>query len=117
MPFADAVGVPITLVGAEVPLAEDADFVAPDVDVLEPALLEDVWLVVAVPGLEVIWLLSVDEGVEDEEVEDDEVEDDEVEDDEVEEEEVELDALVVKAVDEGLADSTVFEPSTVILSL
>lgn len=112
MPFADAVGVPITLVGAEVPLAEDADFVAPDVDVLEPALLEDVWLVVAVPGLEVIWLLSVDEGVEDEEVEDDEVEDDEVE-----EEEVELDALVVKAVDEGLADSTVFEPSTVILSL
>lgn len=98
---------PTVLVGAEVPLAEDADFVALDVDVLEPALLEDVWLVVAVPGLVVIVLLSVDEGVEEEEVEDEEVE----------EEEVELGALVVKAVDEGLADSTVFEPSTVILSL
>lgn len=33
------------------------------------------------------------------------------------EEEVELDALAVKAVDEELADSTVFEPCTVILSL
>ena len=98
---------PTVLVGAEVPLAEDADFVALDVDVLEPALVEDVWLVVAVPGLVVIVLLSVDEGVEEEEVEDEEVE----------EEEVELGALVVKAVDEGLADSTVFEPSTVILSL
>lgn len=98
---------PIVLVGAEVPLAEDADFVALDVDVLEPALLEDAWLVVAVPGLVVVVLLSVNERVEEEEVEDEEVE----------EEEVELDALVVKAVDEGLADSTVFEPSTVILSL
>lgn len=52
---------PIVPVGADVPLAEDADFVAPDVDVLEPALLEDVRLVVAVPGLVVIVLLSVDE--------------------------------------------------------
>ena len=96
-PFEDPVGVLMLLVGAEVPLADDADFVAPDVDELEPDLLVDIWLVVDIPEAVVVVLLSVGE--------------------EVEEEEVELDALVVEVVGEGLADSTELEPSTVIRSL
>ena len=88
------------LVGAEVPLADDADFVGPDVDELEPDLLAEVWLVVDVPEALVVVLLSAGE--------------------EVEEEEVELDALVIEVVEvvgEGLADPTELEPSTVIRSL
>ena len=97
VPFEDPVGVLMLLVGAEVPLADDADFVAPDVDELEPDLLVDLWLVVDIPEAVVVVLLSVGE--------------------EVEEEEVELDALVVEVVGEGLVDSTELEPSTVIRSL
>ena len=96
-PWEDPVGVLTLLVGAEVPLADDADFVAADVDELELDLLADVWLVVDVPEVEVTVLLSVEE--------------------EVEEDEVELDVMVVEVDDEGLADPTEFEPSTVIVSL
>ena len=103
VPFEDPVGVLMLLVGAEVPLADDADFVAP-VDELELDSLADVWLVVDVPEvvvdvpeLVVTVLLPVAE--------------------EVEEEEVELDAVVIEKDDEELADPTESEPSTVILSL
>ena len=102
-PWEDPVGVLRLLVGAEVPLADDADFVAADVDELELDLLADVWLVVDVPEVEVTVLLSVEEEVE--------------EDEEVEGEEVELDVVVVEVDNEGLADPTEFEPSTVIVSL
>ena len=96
-PSEDPVGVLVLLVGAEVPLADDADVVAADVDELELDLLADVWLVVDVPEVEVTVLLSVEEGVE--------------------AEEVELDLVVVEVDDERLADPTEFEPSTVIVSL
>lgn len=89
-PFEDPVGVLELLVGAEVPLADDADFVAL-VDELEPDSLVEVWLVVEVSELVVVVLVSVEE--------------------EVEKEEVELDVVVAKA------DSTELEPSTVTLSL
>ena len=102
-PSEDPVGVLVLLVGAEVPLADDADFVAADVDELELDLLADVWLVVGVPELEVTVLLSMEEEGE--------------EDEEVEAEEVELDVVVVEVDDERLADPTEFEPSTVIVSL
>ena len=102
-PPEDPVWVLTLLVGAEVPLADDADFVAADVDELELDLLADVWLVVDVPEVDVTVLLSVEEEVE--------------EDEEVEEEEVELDVMVVEVEDEGLADPTEFEDSTVIGSL
>ena len=102
-PWEEPVGVLMLLVGADVPLADDADFVAADVDELELDLLEDVGLVVDVPEVVVTVLLSVEEEVE--------------EDEEVEEEEVELEVVVAEVDDEGLADSTEFEPSTVIGSL
>ena len=97
-PFDDPVGVLLLLVGAEVPLADDADFV-PDVDELELELLVDALLVVEVSeaGVVEVARLSVEE--------------------DVEEEEVELDATVVEVVSDGLADSTELEPSTVMLSL
>lgn len=38
----------VLLVGADVPLADDADIVAPDTDEPELDLLVDVWLVVEV---------------------------------------------------------------------
>ena len=101
-PPEDPVGVLLLLVGAEVPLAEDAEVVAADVDELELDLLADVWLVVDVPEV-VVTVLSVEEEIE--------------EDEEVEEEEVELDVVVAEVDDEGLADPTEFEPSTVIVSL
>lgn len=97
-PFEDPVGVLVLLVGAEVPLADDADVVALDVDELDSDLLVDVWLVAEVSELVVVELVSVEE-------------------EEVEEEEVELEVVVGKADSEGLADSTELEPSTVILSL
>ena len=56
----------VLLVGAEVPLAEDEDFVAASVDELEPEILEDVWLVVEILELVVVVPLSV-ETVEEEE--------------------------------------------------
>lgn len=87
------------LVGAEVPLADDADFVAPDTDEPELDLLVDVWLVVEVAELVVVVLLSVEEEVEGEV------------------ELVELDVVVVEANGEGLADPTESEPLTVMLSL
>lgn len=95
-PFEDPVGVLVLLVGAEVPLADDADFVALDVDELVSDLLVDVWLVVEVSESVVVVLVSVEEEVEEEE---------------------ELEVVVVDADDEGLADSTELEPSTVTLSL
>ena len=101
-PAEDPVVVLLLLVGAEVPLADDADFVEADVDELELDLLAEVWLVVDVPEVEVTVLLSVGEEAE--------------EDGEVEEE-VELDVMVVEVDDEGLADATEFEPLTVIGSL
>ena len=85
----------VLLVGAEVPLADDADLVAPDVDELELDLLVDVWLVVDVSELVVVVLVPVEEEV-------------------VEEE---LDAVVVMADGEELADSTEPEPSMLISSL
>lgn len=99
-PFEDPVGVLVLLVGAEVPLADDADFVAVDVDELELDLLVDVWLVVDVSELVVVVVLlsveeEVDEGVE----------------------EVELDVVVIEADGEGLSDPTEPEPWTVIMSL
>ena len=97
--FEDPVGLLALLVGAEVPLADDADFVVLNVDELEPDLPADVWLVVEVSEPVDVVLNTATE--------------------EVEEEEVELDAMVV-AVDadaEELADSDELEPSTVILSL
>ena len=84
----------VLLVGAEVPLADDADFVAVDVDELELDLL-DVWLVVDVPELVVVMLLLVEEEV----------------DEEVEEVELDvLDVVVVEADGEALADPTEPEP-------
>ena len=56
----DPVGVLVLLVGAEVPLADEVDFVALDVDELEPDLLEDVWLVVDIPEAVVTVLVSVE---------------------------------------------------------
>ena len=102
-PTGDLVGVLMLLVGAEVPLADEADFVAADVDEPELDLLADVWLVVDVPEVEVTVLLSVEEEVD--------------EDEEVEEEGVELDVVVVEVDDEGLADPLELEPSTAIVSL
>ena len=99
MPFEDPVGLLVLLVGAEVPLADDADFVAPDVDGLEVDLLVDVWLVLEVSGLVAVVLVTAEEEVE------------------VEEEEVELDMVVVEADGDALIDPTVLEPSTVMLSL
>ena len=107
-PWEDPVGVLMLLVGAEVPLADDADCVAADVDELELDLLADVLLEVDVPEVEVTVLLSVEVEVE---------EDEEVEEAEVEEDEVELDVMVAEVDDEALADPTEFEPSTVIGSL
>ena len=86
-PFEDPVGVLVLLVGAEVPLADDADVVAPDVDEVE------LDFVVEVSVLLVVVLVSVEEGV------------------------LELDGMVVMVEDEELADSTELEPSTLILSL
>ena len=111
-PLEDPVGVLMLLVGAEVPLADDGDLVAADVDELELDLLADVWLVVDVPEVVVTVPLLVEE-----EVEEEVVEEAVVEEEEAEEEEVELDVVVVRVDDEGLADPTEFEPSTVILSL
>lgn len=102
-PLEEPVGVLMLLVGAEVPLADDADFVAADVDELEVDLLADVELVLDVPEVVVTVLLPVEEEVE--------------EDEEVEGEEVELDVVVAEVDDEGLADPMEFEPSTVIGSL
>ena len=102
-PWEDPVGVLMLLVGAEVPLADDADFVAADVDELEPDLLADVLLAVDVPEVEVTVLVSVEVEVEEYE--------------EVEEDEVELDVMVAEVDDEALADPTELEPSTVIGSL
>lgn len=98
-PFDDPVGVLLLLVGAEVPLADDADFVAPDVDELEIELLVDARLVVenSEADLVVLARLSVEK--------------------DVEEEEVELDATVVEVVGEELAGATGLEPSTMMLSL
>ncbi len=99
-PFEDPVGVFVLLVGAEVPLADDAELVAPDVDALELDLLVDVWLVVDDSDLVVVVLVLV--------------EGEEVEEEVVEEE---VDAVVVVADDEELADSTEPEPSTLISTL
>ncbi len=93
-PFEAPVGELILLLGAEVPLADDADVVAVDIDELGLDLLVDVWLVVEVSELIVVVLVSVEE--------------------EVEVEEVELDTEVVEADGEELTES---EPSTVTLSL
>ena len=98
MPLEDPVVVLVLLVGAEVPLADDADFVAPDVDGLEVDLLVDVWLVPEVSELVAVVLVSAEEV-------------------EVDEDEVELDMAVVEADGDALIDSTVLEPSTVMLSL
>ena len=95
----------VLLVGAEVPLADDADLVAPVVDELELDLLEDVWLVVDVSELVVVMLVPVEEEVV--------VAEEEEEEGEVEE----LDAVVVMADAEELADPTGPEPSTLISSL
>lgn len=94
------VGVLVLLVGADVPLAEDADLDALETD--EPALdlLVDVWLAVEVA--ELVVEVSVEEEVE-EEV-----------DEEVDE--VVEDVAATEAVGEAL-DSTESEPLTVILSL
>ena len=96
--FEDPVGVLVLLVGAEVPLADDADVVALDVDELDSDLLVDVWLVAEVSDLVVVELVSVEE---EEEVA----------------EEVELEVVVGEADGEELADVTELEPSTVMLSL
>lgn len=82
----------VLLVGVEVPLADDADLVAPDVDELNNDLVVDVWLVVEVSDLVMVVLVS------DEEIEE------EVSDEELEEEAVELDVVVVKVDGEGLVD-------------
>ena len=103
-PSEDPVGVLMLRVGAEVPLADDADFVAADVDELEPDLLADVD--VAEAGVTVLGV-GEDEGIEE----------GEVKEEEVEEREVELEIVVVEVDDEGLADPTESEPSTVIESL
>ena len=95
----DPGGVLVLLVGAEVPLADDADFVAPDVDGLEVDLLVDVWLVLEVSELVALVLVTVEEEVE------------------VEEEGVELDMTVIEADGDALIDPTVLEPSTTMLSL
>ena len=99
----------VLLVGAEVPLADDADddvdFVAPAVD----ELLDDLVVEVVEPGAIVL--------VPDEEVL---VPDDEVlvsDEEEVGEETVELVVVVAKRDDAGLVDWTESEPSTVMLSL
>ena len=99
MPLEDPVGVLVLLVGAEVPLADDADFVAPDADRFEVDLLVDVWLVPEDSELLEVVLVSAEEEVE------------------VEEEEVELDVMVDEADSDALIDSTELEPSTVMLSL
>lgn len=96
-PLEGPVGVLVLLVGAEVPLADDADLVALEVDELEPDLLVDAWLTVEASELVAVVLISVEE--------------------EVKDEEVELDVVVVEADGEGLADSTELESSTVMLSL
>ena len=99
--FEDPVGVLVLLVGAEVPLADDADdvdLVAPDVDELDDDLVVEVIepaAIVLLPDEEV--LVSDDE--------------------EVEEETVELEVVVAKVDGEGLVDWTESEPSTVMLSL
>ena len=99
--FEDPVGVLVLLVGAEVPLADDADdvdLVAPDVDELDDDLVLEVVepvAIVLVPDEEVL--------VSDEE--------------EVGEETVELEVVAVKRDVEGLVDWTESEPSTVTLSL
>ena len=102
-PFEDPVGVLVLLVGAEVPLADEAEVVAPDVDALELDLLVDVWLVEDDSDLVVV-LVSVEEVVVGEEVEEEVVEE-------------ELDAEVVVEDGEELADSAEPEPSTLISSL
>lgn len=99
VPLEDPVGVLVLLVGAEVPLADDADFVAPDADGLEVDLLVDVWLVLEVPEPVALVLVSVEEEVK------------------VEEEEVELDMTVIEADGDALTDPAVLEPSTIMLSL
>ena len=99
--FEDPVGVLVLLVGAEVPLADDADdvdLVAPDVDELDDDLVVEVVepaAIVLVPDEEVL--------VSDEE--------------EVGEETVELEVVVAKVDGEGLVDWAESEPSTVMLSL
>ncbi len=98
-PFEDPVGVFVLLVGAEVPLADDAELVAPDVDELD--LLVDVWLVVDESDLVVVVLVPVEEVVVGEEVEEEVVEE-------------EVDAVVVVADGEELTEP---EPSTLISSL
>ena len=91
----------VPLVGAEVPLADDAgdvDLVAPDVDEREDVLVVEVAepaAIVLVPDEEVL--------VSDEE--------------EVGEELVELEVVAAKIDGEGLVDWTESEPSTVMLSL
>lgn len=54
----------VLLVGAEVPLVDDADLVAPDVDKLEADLLVDAWLVAEVSELRVVVLVSMEEEAE-----------------------------------------------------
>lgn len=63
-PFEEPVGVLVLVVGAEVPLADDADLVAPDVDELEADLLVDAWLVAEVSELRVVVLVSMEEEAE-----------------------------------------------------
>ena len=89
----------VLLVGAEVPLADEADAVALDVDGVEPDVpVDDVWLVVEVLELVVVVLVSVEE------------------EEEEEEEEVELGVVVVMVDGERVA-ATELEPSTLITSL
>ena len=107
--FEDPVGVLVLLVGAEVPLADDADddvdLVAPDVDELDDDLVLEVVepaAIVLVPDEEV---LVLDEAVL--------VSDEE----EVGEETVELEVVAVRKDGEELVDWTESEPATVMLSL
>ena len=106
--FEDPVGVLVLLVGADVPLADDADdvdLVAPDVDELDDDLVVEVVepaAIVLVPDEEVLVpdeevLVSVEE--------------------EVGEETVELEVVVAKVDGEELVDWAESEPSTVMLSL
>ena len=99
--FEDPVGVLVILVGAEVPLADDADdvdLVAPDVDELDDDLVVEV-----VEPAEIVLVPDEEVLVSDEE--------------EVGEETVELEVVVAKVDGEGLVDWTESEPSTVMLSL
>lgn len=99
--FEDPVGVLVLLVGAEVPLADDADdvdLVAPDVDELD-----DDFVVEVVEPAAIVLVADEEVLVSDEE--------------EVGEETVELEVVVAKVDGEGLVDWTESEPSTVMLSL